>query len=203
MDKDHAVVDDTETPLISIEALGELSKLVVPRVRGFIQTVVDVATAGDPEASISLLVLALSDVLNAGAHLGATTDIIPPKRFEPDLGDDLDLDPLREALSRLFEGLDTYPEVIDPVVGPELGAAEISSDFASIIESLTHGLHHYDSGHEIEALWWWQYSYIASWGERASAVLRVLQLILMHLRLDIPDDVAQAATFDALFGDEN
>jgi len=200
---EREITQDTPVaPIQSVEALGELSKIVVPRVRGFIQTVVDVATGDEPDASISLLVLALSDILSAGAHLGATTDIVPPKRFEPDLEDSLDLDPLREAFARKFDGLDTYPEVVDPLQGPELGAAEISSDLASIVENLTHGLQHHDAGHEIEALWWWQYSYIAVWGERASSVLRVLQHVLMHMRLDVPDDVAEAATFDALFAED-
>ena len=200
---EREITQDTPVaPIQSVEALGELSKIVVPRVRGFIQTVVDVATGDEPDASISLLVLALSDILSAGAHLGATTDIVPPKRFEPDLEDSLDLDPLREAFARKFDGLDTYPEVVDPLQGPELGAAEISSDLASIVENLTHGLQHHDAGQEIEALWWWQYSYIAVWGERASSVLRVLQHVLMHMRLDVPDDVAEAATFDALFAED-
>ena len=185
-----------------LEALTQLARVVVPRVRGFLQTIVDVAAGEDPDATVSLLVLALSDLLNAGAHLGAMTDIIPPKRFEPDLEDSLDLDPLREALLKTFDGIDSYPEVIDPVVGPELGTAELSSDLTTIVESLTHGLHHYDSGNQVEALWWWQFSYISSWGERASSVLRVLQLMLMHLRLDVPDDVAEAARFDALFSDD-
>ena len=48
------------------------------------------------------------------------------------------------------------------------------------------------------ALWWWQYSYLANWGERASAVLRVLQGVLGHLRLDVDDEVAAEAEFHAL-----
>ncbi|WP_435299254.1 DUF5063 domain-containing protein [Timonella sp. A28] len=191
-----------EETLQTLESLAELSKVVVPRVRGFLQTVLDVASGGDPDSSVSLLVLGLSDVLNAGAHLGAVTDIIPPKRFEPDLETELDFDPLRTALHHYFDGIDTYVEVIDPVLSPEVGAAELSADLATIAESLTHGLHHYDAGHEVEALWWWQFSYISLWGERASSVLRVLQMVLMHMRMDVPDDVAEAAKFEALFGAE-
>ncbi len=190
-------------PALSKDALRELAKVVVPRVRGFIQTTVDVASGEDPDASISLLVLALSDILNAGAHLGASPDVVPPKRFEPDLEETLNLDPLREALRKTFQQLDNYTEVVDPIVGDESDTAEISSDVATIVESLSHGLQHYDAGNQVEALWWWQYSYISSWGERASSVLRVLQLILMHLRLDVPDDVAEEARYEALFAPES
>jgi len=47
-------------------------------------------------------------------------------------------------------------------------------------------------------LWWWQFSYLSVWGERASSVLRVVQVILAHLRLDVEDDVAAEAEYDAL-----
>ena len=35
-----------------------------------------------------------------------------------------------------------------------------------------------------EALWWWQYSYVADWGNLASAALRALQSVVAHDRLD-------------------
>ena len=50
----------------------------------------------------------------------------------------------------------------------------------------------------LEALWWWQFRYLSDWGERASSVLRTLQAILAHLRLDVEDDVAAEAEYDAL-----
>jgi hypothetical protein len=50
----------------------------------------------------------------------------------------------------------------------------------------------------LEALWWWQFSYLSTWGERASSVLRTLQTLLAHLRLDVDDDVAAEAEYDAL-----
>ncbi len=199
-----ATVQDTtdETHVVlPLEALRELASYVVPRIRGFIKTSVDVASGSNPDADISLMVLALSDLLSAGAHLGAVTDIVPPKRFEPDLEGQVDLDPLREALRKRFGELDEYPEIVDPIADEEVEDSEISADIATIIECLTHGLHHYDSGNQIEALWWWQYSYISTWGERASGVLRVLQFMLMHLRLDVPDDVAEEARYQALFAD--
>jgi hypothetical protein len=40
-----------------------------------------------------------------------------------------------------------------------------------------------------EALWWWQYSYVATWGGMASAALRALQSVVAHDRLDIDYEI--------------
>lgn len=183
------VKEDGATTELPLEALVALASVVVPRVRGFIQTIVDIASGDDPDADLSMAVLTISELLSAGAHLAAVTDIVPPKLCEPPLATEVDLEPLRVALHQRFGDLDEYSDVIDPVQGEELEAAELSADIATVIESLTHGLQHYDNGNQIEALWWWQYSYISIWGERAASVLRVLQMMLMHIRLDVGDEL--------------
>jgi hypothetical protein len=166
--------------------------------RTFLTTTAEVASGAAPEAAIPLLLLATSDLLAAGARLGAMMDVVPDERFEPDAGPETDLDPLREGLAQLLDGLDDYPEIEDPVLGARVGQASVSGDIACIAEALAKGLQHYDSGHELEALWWWQFSYLSLWGERAASALRVLQLVLAHLRLDVEDDVAAEAEYDAL-----
>jgi len=125
-------------------------------------------------------------------------DIVPAERFEPDLGPDADLDPLRAALENAFDGLDDYSEVVDPVLGAEVEMSTISGDVVLVAGALAQGLRHFEAGQELEALWWWQFSYLSAWGERATNVLRVLLSVLGHLRLDVDDDVAAAAEFDAL-----
>ena len=125
-------------------------------------------------------------------------DVVPSERFEPDDGEEIDLDPLRVGLAKALDGLDEYVEVIDPVLGADIGGASRSADLTTIASALTQGLQHYGAGNTIEALWWWQFSYLSSWGERAASALRVLQLILGHLRLDVDDDVAAEAEYDAL-----
>jgi hypothetical protein len=60
----------------------------------------------------------------------------------------------------------------------------LSDDLVSIASALAHGLQHYRDGHVIEALWWWQFSYVSSWGNEASGVLRALQSVVAHDRLD-------------------
>ena len=183
---------DTTSDLRSVAAA------VVPQAQRFLQTCAQVASGAAPEAAIPLLLLATSDILGAGARLGAMIDVVPSARFEPDAGEETDLDPLRLGLAQVLDGIDEYVEVIDPVLGAELGGSSISADLATIASALTQGLAHFEAGNDVEALWWWQFSYLSIWGERAASALRVLQLILGHLRLDVADDVATEAEYDAL-----
>jgi len=186
---DHA---DSVTDLVSV------ADLVAREARGYLSTVTEVAAGANPEAAIPLLLLAISDVLGAGARLGAMVDVVPVERFEPDIGPDADLDPLRAALENVLDGIDDYSEVVDPVLGAEVEMSTISGDLVLVAGALAQGLRHFEAGQELEALWWWQFSYLSAWGERATTVLRVLLSVLGHLRLDVDDDVAAEAEFDAL-----
>ena len=180
------------------KTLQLLAESTAAQVRDFIATVTEVAAGANPGAALSLLLLATSDVLATGARLGATVDVVPPTRFEPDLGPDPDLEPLRGGLANALDGLDAYVEVVDPLFGSEAEEASVTNDLMSIVEALAQGLKHFEAGRRIEALWWWQYSFFAQWGERAAALTRILHAVLAHLRLDVEDDVAQEAEFEAL-----
>ena len=190
---------DDERPLADAD-LQDIGDAVAGESRGFITTVTEVAAGSAPEASLPLLLLALSDLLAAGARLGATTDVVPPSRFEPDAGPDADVEPLRGNLANLLDGIDEYVEVVDPLLGPEVEESTISGDLVAIVQALTQGLAHYERGHVLEALWWWQFSYLSDWGERAASTLRAIQTIIAHVRLDVDDDVAAEAEYDALQG---
>ena len=50
-----------------------------------------------------------------------------------------------------------------------------------------------------EALWWWQFSYVASWGNLAGAMLNALLSIVTHDRLDVEhvEDVEQIEAAEA------
>lgn len=181
--------------------LREVAATTSAEVQRFLNTVTEVAAGANPEVAIPLLLLAVSDVLAAGARLGAMVDIVPAERFEPDVGPDADLDPLGQALENLFDGIDEYNEIDDPVLGSTVVTSSISGDLVVISAALAQGRRHHDAGQDLEALWWWQYSYLANWGERASSLLRVLQAVLAHLRLDVDDDVAAEAEFQALHGE--
>ncbi|HEY0186363.1 MAG TPA: DUF5063 domain-containing protein [Cellulomonas sp.] len=178
--------------------LHAVAESVAREARSFLSTVTEVGAGANPEAAIPLLLLAVSDVLAVGARLGAIVDVVPSERYEPDVGPDPDVEPLRAALANVLEGLDDYVEVVDPVLGPQVGASSLSGDLVSVAGALVQGLRHHANGHVLEALWWWQFSYLSTWGERASSVLRTLQSLLGHLRLDVDDDVATEAEYDAL-----
>nr|WP_246169453.1 DUF5063 domain-containing protein [Actinotalea subterranea] len=178
--------------------LRDVADSVADEARAFLTTVTEVAAGSNPEVAIPLLLLAISDVVGVGARLGAIVDVVPVERFEPDVGPDVDLDPLRAALENVLDGIDDYAEVDDPVLGQDVVTSSLSGDIVLVAGALTQGLRHYETGRVIEALWWWQYSYLSNWGERAAAVLRVLHAILAHLRLDVDDEVAAEAEFQAL-----
>ncbi|QZN85845.1 DUF5063 domain-containing protein [Cellulomonas sp. C5510] len=190
-----AAAPDVDAEAADLRAVAES---VARESRAFLSTVTEVGAGANPDAAIPLLLLAVSDVLGVGARLGAIVDVVPNERYEPDVGPDPDVDPLRSALANVLDGVDEYAEVVDPVLGAEVTAATLSGDLVAIAGALVQGLRHYDRGHVLEALWWWQFSYLSAWGERASSVLRTLQTLLAHLRLDVEDDVAAEAEYDAL-----
>ena len=90
---------------------------------------------------------------------------------------------MRLKLARMLDGVDTYVYNFDPYA-PELVASQLSDDLTAIATDVANGLRHFRAGNVQEALWWWQFSYVASWGNSASAALRALQSIVAHDRLD-------------------
>jgi hypothetical protein len=166
--------------------------------QAYLDAVTEVAAGAAPETAIPVLLLALSQTLLAGARLGAITDVVPSERFEPDAGPDPDVDPVRIGLANLFEGLDEYADVVDPMTSGEVVRGSLSDDLADVATDLAHGLRHFRAGRVDEALWWWQFSYLSTWGVRATAALRVLQSMMGHLRLDVDHETVADAEFDAL-----
>ena len=103
---------------------------------------------------------------------------------------------MRLRLAEMLDNLDTYSYVFDPYV-PEMVESQLSDDLTSIASDLEIGLRHYREGDVAEALWWWQFSYVASWGNLAGAALNALLSVVAHDRLDAEftgedEDVAAA-----------
>jgi hypothetical protein len=101
-------------------------------------------------------------------------------------------------MANLFEGLDDYAHVVDPLLDVEVARGTLSNDLAEIASALSHGLRHYDAGRLTEALWWWQFSYVSAWGDSGARALRVLLSLLGHIRLDADEEAVAEAEFDAL-----
>ncbi|NLT56946.1 MAG: DUF5063 domain-containing protein [Actinomycetales bacterium] len=169
--------------------------------QAYLDVLTEVAAGSSPDTAIPVLLLAVSQTLVAGARLGAINDVVPSERFEPDAGPDPDIDPVRAGLANLFDGLDEYADVVDPMTSGEVVTGNLCDDLADVAADLAHGLRHYRSGRVDEALWWWQFSYLSTWGLRASSALRVLQSLLGHLRLDVDAETVADAEFEALHVD--
>jgi hypothetical protein len=168
--------------------LEDLAQGIADQVESYLLAVREIAREGDRSIAVPLLLLEVSQLLLAGARLGVHEDFVPFERFEPDAGPDPDLDEMRRRLATLLEGVDEFTEVFDPYIDPpELVHSRVSDDVADIAASVAHGLQHYRAGSVAEALWWWQFSYVSSWGPEASAVLRAMQSVISHDRLDSGD----------------
>jgi hypothetical protein len=167
-----------------VEPADEFAAQIADQVESFLLALRAVAVEGDAGRGISLLLLELSQILLAGARLGAQVDFTPEGDYQPDVGPDADLDELRLRLADLFGDIDTYSFVFDPY-DPEQVDSQLSDDLTSIASDLENGLRHFRLGNTAEALWWWQFSYVSSWGHLAGAMLNALLSVVAHDRLDV------------------
>jgi hypothetical protein len=140
-----------------------------------------------PGSAVPLLLLEVSQLLLAGARLGAQQDFEPETEYQPDVGPDPDLDAMRLRLAVQLGDADTYSHNFEPY-DPETFTANLSDDLTSIATDIANGLRHFRAGNVEEALWWWQYSYLASWGSLALGVLAALHSVVSHDRLDLEID---------------
>lgn len=187
-----------ETSDIERGQLARLAADTATDVRSYLEAVTTVASGTSPDVALPIVLLAVSQVLASGARLGAIADVVPTERFEPDSGPEPDVDPLRVALANVLDGIDDYAEIVDPVLTADVVRGSLSGDLAAVAADLSHGLRHFENGRVDEALWWWQFSFLSSWGGPAASALRVVLSILAHLRLDADDEVVADAEFDAL-----
>ena len=174
------VVVDDET--------AEFAQQIADQVASFLLALRAIAEENDGGRAISLLLLEISQVLLAGARLGAQRDFTPIQEYQPDVGPEPDLDRMRLRLADMLDNVDTYSFVFDPYV-PEVVESQLSDDLTSIATDLDTGLRHYRDGNVLEALWWWQFSYVSSWGNLAGAALNALLSIVSHDRLDVEVDL--------------
>ena len=163
---------------------------IAAQIESFLIAVREVAREGNGSRAVSLLLLEISQVLLAGARLGAQRDFTPAEPYQPDVGPEPDLDAMRMRFATMLDSVDTYSYVFDPYV-PELVDGQLSDDLTSIATDLENGLRHYRLGNVHEALWWWQFSYVASWGNLAGAALNALLSVVAHDRLDADTPVEE------------
>ena len=157
---------------------------IADHVESFLVAVNAVAREGDSGRTIAILLLELAQISLAGARLGAHVDFRPATEHQPDVGMEGDVDDLRRLLAEALGPVDSYTFVFDPY-DPEMVESLLSDDIASIATDLENGLRHYRLGNLVEALWWWQFSYVSSWGNLAGAALNAIRSVVQHSRLDV------------------
>ena len=180
------MTDNIVEPRVDDET-AEFAQQIADSVESFLLALRAIARSATGGQAISLLLLEISQVLLAGARLGAQRDFTPHSEYQPDVGPEADLDGLRLRLATLLGNVDTYSFVFDPYV-PDVVESQLSDDLTSIASDLENGLRHYRAGDVDEALWWWQFSYVASWGNLAGAALNALLSVVSHDRLDVDND---------------
>lgn len=160
---------------------------IAASVGSFLESLRVIAYQASSGQAISLLLLQISEIALTGARLGAQRDFAPRAEYQPDVGPDADLDDLRMRLAELLGNVDTMSYVFDPYQ-PEVVESQLSDDLASIAADLELGMRHYRAGDVEEALWWWQFSYVSSWGALAGAGMKALLSVVAHDRLDVDND---------------
>jgi hypothetical protein len=168
----------------------EFAQQISDQVESFLIALQAIAREADGGRAVSLLLLEISQVLLAGARLGAQRDFTPIAEYQPDVGPEPDIDEMRLRLAAMLDSVDTYSFVFDPYV-PDVVESQLSDDLTSIATDLENGLRHYRLGNVFEALWWWQFSYVSSWGNLAGAALNALLSIVAHDRLDADTPVEE------------
>ena len=163
---------------------GEFAAQIADQVESFLIALNAIAREESAGVAVPMLLLEVSQILLAGARLGVQQDFNPVQEFQPDVGPEPEgIDDLRISLAKLLDNLDTYSFVFDPYL-PEVVESQLSDDMVSIAADLDNGLRHYRLGNVSEALWWWQFSYVSSWGNLAGAALNALLAVITHDRLD-------------------
>jgi hypothetical protein len=180
------------------EDWNTLAERVSKHVRNYVSGLEAIARGEGGQKVVPLLLLEVSQVLLAGAQLGASEDVILPDNWEPEVGDDPDLDAVRQGLAERLAIVDEYVEVFDPYKDTEPISYRLSDDLVDVASDLVHALRHYEKGRPLEMLWWLQYSYLNHWGNHAGAALRALYAVVAGARLDVVaepvDDIADPAT---------
>jgi Domain of unknown function (DUF5063) len=162
-----------------------LADRIAVNIQDFLDGIAALARGEGGEETVPMLLLEVSQILLAGAQLGASKDVILPGNWEPAVDADPDLDELRSGLARGLRPCDEYAELFDPYQDSKATPFRLSDDVAAVAADLVHGLKHYQAGRSLEAIWWWQYSYFNHWGTHGGAALRALHAVVAHARLDV------------------
>lgn len=186
-------------PVNDVAQLEEFGQQIADSVEAFLRNLQEISKLDQPGTAVPLLLLDVSQLMLTGARLGAQIDFETDEPYQPDVGPDPDLDAMRLRLANVLGEADTYRHNFEPY-DPSTIPALLSDDLTSIAADIANGLQHFRAGHVAEALWWWQFSYLANWGTVGCGVLSALHSVVAHDRLDaeILDETEQLEAAAAL-----
>src|SRR5680860_599411 len=81
--------DDTDVP---VTPDPDFAQAIADQVESFLLALREIARSNDGGRAVSLLLLEMSQILLAGARLGAQQDFTPRSEYQPDVGPEADLD---------------------------------------------------------------------------------------------------------------
>ncbi len=165
----------------------------------YLLTMREIASGNSPEAAFPMALLALSQVLVIGrpARRDRGRRAGRAVRARPRPGSRRSTRCARTSPTCSRASTST-PTSSTRCSRPSPRWATSATTWSTSPRRLSHGLSHQAAGRPVEALWWWQFSYLSHWGERAASALRVVQALLAHVRLDADPDAVSEAEFDAL-----
>src|SRR3981189_2814122 len=114
-----------------------LADQIAVNVKNFVDGVEALAHGGGDE-TVPLLLLEVSQILLAGAQLGASSDVILPGNWEPEGGGDPAPAGRRAGLAARLSAVDEYAEVFDPYKDSSCLPFRISDDIADVAADLIH-----------------------------------------------------------------
>jgi hypothetical protein len=186
------------SPDVNSERVADDARLLGMAFKNCVEIYADVASGISQASALPLLAWATADAATAACRLSAVADF--PAPTEPHAEEvDFDMEAMRRGLSNALEGVDAYFEVADPRKGTEVVEGSITEDILTAVSGMRIGLQFLEDGNPAEALWWWQYSCFATWGERVGSALQMLQLLLSEARLASDHELVREARKRAAF----
>src|SRR5689334_16243234 len=112
---------------MSDHEFDDFAQQIADAAEAFLRGLEAVSKEEDAGTAVPLMLLEVSQLLLAGARLGAQQDFQPESEYQPDVGPDPDLDAMRLRLADKLGELDTYAHNIEPY-DPDTVPAQIPDD---------------------------------------------------------------------------
>ena len=165
-------------------ATEDFAQQIANSVESFLLALRAIAEENDVGSAIPILLLEITQISLTGARLGRPDRLHAPRgvparrraRGRP-------RGPAAPARRRCSTR-STPTATSSTPTSPRSVESQLSDDITAIASDLENGLRHYRAGDVDEALWWWQFSYVASWGNLAGVALNALLSVVSHNRLD-------------------